>query len=338
MKINKDIDLSELSFMKIGGKGKYLIEIENKEEVMGVLEISKKENLPIITVGHGSNTIFTDDFHDAIFLKNKNTEIIKTYENDEFVNIKVGAGVVFDDFVAWAVENNFSGIETLSGIPGTVGACPIQNIGAYGNEVSNVITNVEFFSIPEEKFYEISNKDCEFDYRESFFKKNQGKFIIFNVSFRLFKKPAELPQYKDLALYFLSKQSKNPSLLEIRNAVLEIRSSKLPNWKEKPNVGSFFKNIILKKELAETLKVKYPDMPVFNVDAENTKIPTGWLIEKVGFKGKEFGNIGIYEKSALVLYSNGKADFAELKNVIEKIQKEIKKEFDIELEVEPNIF
>jgi UDP-N-acetylmuramate dehydrogenase len=338
MDIKEKIELAPLSYMNIGGQGKYLIEIDHPAQIYDVCKISKKEKLPIIVLGEGSNTIFKDGLHKNIFLKLKNEDIIKIYEDENFVNIKVDAGVNWDKFVEWSVKNNYSGIEKLSGIPGSVGAAPIQNIGAYGSEVSETITTVEIFSIAEEKIYEISNSNCAFSYRDSVFKKNLGEFVILNVSFRLSKKNPEMPEYKDLALYFLAKQTKTPSLKQIRNAVLEIRSKKLPDWKKTPNTGSFFKNPVVSNKVAFELEKTYPDLPKFKITNKTVKIPAGWLIEKSGFKGKQIGNVGVYKENALVLYANNGATYDELKKLVLKIIGKVQDDFNINLEIEPNIF
>lgn len=338
MDIKEKIELAPLSYMKIGGTGKYLIEIDHPAQIYDVCKISKKEKLPIIVLGEGSNTIFKDTFHKNIFLKLKNTDILKIYDDENFVNIKVDAGVNWDKFVEWSVKNNYSGVEKLSGIPGSVGACPIQNIGAYGSEVSETITSVEIFSIAEEKIYEISNTNCQFSYRDSVFKKNPGEFVILSVSFRLSKKDPKMPEYKDLALYFLNQQTKTPSLKQIRNAVLEIRSKKLPDWRKIPNTGSFFKNPVVSNKIAFEIEKKYPDLPKFKITDKTVKIPAGWLIEKKGFKGKKMGNVGVYKENALVIYSEKNATYDELKKLVLKIIEKVETDFNIKLEIEPNVF
>jgi UDP-N-acetylmuramate dehydrogenase len=337
MRIHEDVDLSKLSYMKIGGTGQFLVEVEKEFEIKDLHAFIKEKNLPVVFLGSGSNTIFSDEYHKKIFVKFLTKDIIKTYEDEDSINLKVSTGLNWDDFVKWSVENNLSGIECLSSIPGTVGAAPIQNIGAYGQEVEDVIINVDVYELETEKFYEISNIDCNFSYRDSIFKQNKGKFIITNVGFKLFKKEPKSPTYKDLSLYFLAQQKKNTDLKEIRDAVVEIRRQKLPDWKKEPNCGSFFKNPIVSNEKASELIKKYPDMPQFNAGEGYTKISGGWLIEKCNLKGKDFGGIKIHPKSGLVLINTGKGNFKKLIETIKKIRGEIKNKFDIELEIEPNL-
>ena len=342
MKIYEDVDLSKLSYMKIGGTGKFLIEIEKDSEIKDLHEIINKKDsaqysLPIVFLGEGSNTIFSDEYHKKNFVKFKQKEIIKTYENKDFVNLKVSAGLEWDEFVEWSVSNNFSGIECLSAIPGTVGASPIQNIGAYGQEVADTIINVEVYEFETGKFYEIPNPNCNFSYRNSIFKKNIGKFAIINVGFRLSKKEPKTPTYKDLSIYFLTKQTKKPTLAEIREAVIKIRSEKLPDYKSEPNCGSFFQNPIISNQLAEKLLEKYPEIPQYYAGEGRTKISGGWLIEKAGLKGRDFNGIKVHSKSALVLLNTGTGNFKSLDEAIKKITSNVFEKFEIELKPEPNL-
>lgn len=337
MKIIEDVDLSKISFMRIGGRGKFLVEIEKDSEIKDFHQFQKTQNFQCVFIGEGSNTIFSENNHEKIFVRFKQNDIVKLYENDSKINVKVSAGLIWDDFVKWSVNNNLSGIENLSGIPGTVGASPIQNIGAYGQEVKNVITNVEVYELETGQFYEIPNSECEFDYRDSVFKKNLGKMAIVNVSFSLNKTEPEFPTYKDLSLYFLQKQNRKPNQKEIREAILEIRSLKLPDWRKQPNCGSFFKNPIIDEKQAEKLAKKYPEIPQFNAGKNKVKISGGWLIERCGFKGQTLNKIKINDKNALVLINDNNASFDDLEKTIQTIQKRILKEFGINLEIEPNI-
>ncbi len=336
MRIHENFDLKELSYLKIGGKARYFIEVEKEEELYKIIEIRDKEKLPIIVVGDGSNTVFSDENHNKVFVKIVIDEILKVYEDKVGVNLDVGAGTNWDKLVEWSVKKRFSGLELLSGIPGSVGASPVQNLGAYGGEICNVLTHVRVFDFDSKEFYEINNRECDFKYRNSFFKKYPNRFAITNVSFRLNKSSPALPQYKDLALYFLGKRNKNPSLREIRQAVLDVREKKLPDPKKNPNCGSFFKNPIIDKEVAVNLIEKFKDMPQYFVSKEETKLSGGWLIEKSGFKGKEFGNLKVSENNALIIIGNGKATFKELEDLKNKIIEGVKKNFGIKLETETN--
>ena len=338
MKTLENVELKNYSAMKIGGIAKFMLEINDKQELVDAWKLGRKKNMPLFPIGEGTNTVFADGEHERIFLTLKTKGIFKTYEGPDFVNIEAEAGENWDELVEWSVENGLSGLEALSGIPGTVGACPIQNIGAYGSEVSKTIISVEIFDADKCKFYEASNDQCGFSYRDSIFKKNLGKFIITKVSFQLSKKTPEIPLYKDVQLYFLAKKQATATAREIRQAILEIRREKLPNPKQIPNCGSFFKNPIVDRQTLERIQIKYPEIPHFVVDSEKSKLYAGWLIEKAGLKGAEISNIKIYEKNSLVVTNpSEKGNFSDLELAVHEIKTKVHEEFGIELEVEPNI-
>jgi UDP-N-acetylmuramate dehydrogenase len=339
-RLKKNEDLSKYTTMQIGGVAKLFATANSESEIIDICKWSIDNNINIFPIGEGSNTVFSEKIHDYLFLLIKNKGIIKTYEGPEIVNIEVGAGEIWDDLVKWSIENNFSGLECLSGIPGTVGAGPIQNIGAYGSEIKDTLSKVKLVEIETGKVFEISNKDCDFSYRNSIFKKHTGKFIILSVSFCLSKKnqDLEIPQYKDVQLYFLEKKKKKVSSAEIRLAILEIRSKKIPWPSEIPNTGSFFQNPIVKNELAGKIVRENPEMPYFKIDDKQTKLYAGWLIEKSNLKGFNFGKIKIDPKNALVLTNpKGSGNFNDLEKAIKQIQAQIYQNFEIELEIEPNI-
>jgi UDP-N-acetylmuramate dehydrogenase len=336
MKIYENYDLKELSYMRIGGKAKYFIEIEKEDEFYKIIEIRDKEKLPIVIIGEGSNTVFNDEFHNKVFVKIISNEILKVYEDNSGININVAAGTNWDKLVEWTVKKRFSGLELLSGIPGSIGAAPVQNIGAYGGEICDSLTHLRVFDLESKEFFEINNRECGFKYRDSFFKKSPGRFAITNVSFRLKKEIPAPPLYKDLALYFLSKRNKKPTIKEIREAVIYVRDNKLPDPKREPNCGSFFKNPIVDLEKATQLLGKFKDMPQYHISKEEIKLSGGWLIEKSGFKGKDFGNLKISENNALIVINNGQASFKELEDLKNKIIEGVKKNFDVKIEVETN--
>ncbi len=338
MKILEKVDLKKYSGLAIGGTARFFAEIKTNNDMREAWHEARERETSLFPIGDGTNTIFTDAEHNHLFIRIVNDEVFKTYDGPEFTNITVGAGKNWDALVAWSVENNLAGIEALSAIPGTVGAAPIQNIGAYGSEVSQTITSVEVFNTIDGTFLTLQNPQCEFAYRDSFFKKNLGKFIILRVSFQLSKKAPEIPQYKDVQLYFLEQGKKTAALSEIRNSIIEIRARKLPDVSRVPNCGSFFKNpIITKKQLADML-TRFPELPSFNFSEDTVKLYAGWLIEKVDLKGAMLGAIHVYAKNALVLTNpNRNATFLELETAITHIQKSVRNVFGIELEVEPNI-
>jgi UDP-N-acetylmuramate dehydrogenase len=373
LKIQENVDVKDYSTLKIGGQFRYFVIINSKEELLSLFEIlhhdDKYKNIPIFILGGGSNMVFSDGIINVIALKIeiKGIEIIN--QTDEYTDIKVGSGENWDNIVNKTVEMDLQGFEALSSIPGTVGATPVQNVGAYGVEVKDSILEVEVFDINQKIIKTISNSDCKFNYRDSIFKNEaKGQYIIISVTYRLknmgqrdiisknhlsllrptvgarahtydFYKQylADLPvmNYPGVREYFESKKIINPNLKQIREAIIEIRKEKLPNPKEIPNVGSFFKNPIVQNEIVDKLKIKYPNIKYFKVDEKHSKISAGWLIENAGLKGKNFGKIGTYDKNALVLINDCQASFQDLIQAKKEIIKVIKEKFDIVLEQEP---
>lgn len=342
LKIEENVDVKKYTTLKIGGQFRYFVEINNIEDIRELSKIhqedEKYKDIPFFILGGGSNIVFSDGVLDMIALKIeiKGFEIIN--EDDDFVEIKIGAGENWDEIVEKTVGLNFSGLEALSAIPGTVGATPVQNVGAYGTEVKDTIIEVEVFDFKDEKIKVISNSDCNFKYRDSIFKgEEKGRYLITGVIYRLSKKEPKVPEYGDTLNYFQERGINKPNLREIREAIIEIRDKKLPNPKEIPNVGSFFKNPIVENNIANKIKEKYPNAKLFPVDEHLTKIPAGWLIENAGLKGKSFGNIAVYEKNALVLINKNQATREDLMKAKNEIIRIVLEKFGVILEQEPEI-
>jgi UDP-N-acetylmuramate dehydrogenase len=326
-------NLKKYTTFRVGGNARYFFVLKNLEDLEKVLEKQKQANLPIFVLGGGSNIIVSDSDLNCIALKNEIAGIEILKETSDQVFISVGAGESWDGFVKYCVDNGFSGVEALSAIPGTVGGAPIQNIGAYGSEVSKTTQSVEVFDLVENNFKVISNKDCEFAYRDSIFKKNKNRFIVLKVNFALLKSAlAKVPDYPGVK-DFLNEEKVN--IGEIRETIIKIRASKLPDPSLIHNVGSFFKNTIVKESFFNDLKNKFPDIKSFKESEGYIKIPTGWLIEKAGLKGKSFGEISIYEKNAMVLVNKGGASSQDVVNVSNKIKDIVKEKFGVEIEPEP---
>jgi len=323
MKIQENVDIQDYSTLKIGGQFRYFVKVTSVEELIPVCAIAQSGNykdIPLFVLGGGSNIVFSDGVINVFAIKNeiKGFEIVR--EGSLFTEVKAGAGEIWDQIVEKTINMNLQGLETLSAIPGTVGATPVQNVGAYGAEVKDTIVSVEVFDTNENKFTEILNADCKFGYRDSIFKNEaKGRYIITAVTFKL------------------KKVDDNKSLLEKREEITKTRWSKLPNPKDIPNVGSFFKNPIVENKIAEDIHQNYPDAKFFPVDEKLTKVPAGWLIENAGLKGKSFGNISVYDKNALVLVNNGNATKDDLMKAKNEIVKIVKQKFGITLEQEPEI-
>jgi UDP-N-acetylmuramate dehydrogenase len=290
-------------------------------------------------LGGGSNILFTKDF-DGLVLKNEISGINIIHEDEEFIFINAGAGVKWHSFVMFCVNQNFGGVENLSLIPGNVGASPMQNIGAYGVEIKDVFYQLEALHLKEKVRETFSAKDCEFGYRESVFKnKYKDQFAILNVTYRLKKKPDFNISYGAIETELQKKNVKDLSVKAISDAVINIRSSKLPDPEILGNAGSFFKNPIIDSHELNELKENFdPNVPFYKLGNEHFKIPAGWLIEKCGWKGFRRGDVGCYEKQALVLVNYGNATGKEIYNLSEEIKISVEEKFNIELEREVNIF
>lgn len=341
-KIQEYVDIKKYSTLKIGGQFRYFTIIQSKDDLNYFYAIAEKKleykNLPIFILGGGSNIVFSDGVLDVLALKVeiKGFEIIN--EEDNYVDIKIGAGENWDYIVNKTVEMGLQGFEALSAIPGTIGATPVQNVGAYGVEVKDVILEVEVFDTTDNKIKYLSSIDCKFGYRDSIFKNEmKGKYIIISVIYRLSKNAPIIPKYPDVLKYFEEREIENPTLMQIRDAIIFIRKNKLPNPSEIPNVGSFFKNPIVLNEIAERIKVEYPNAKFFIIDDNYKKISAGWLIENAGLKGKSFGNVSVYNKNALVLVNNGSATKYDLLKARDEIMSIVNEKFGIILEQEPEI-
>lgn len=260
-------------------------------------------------------------------------------ENEGEVFLTVNAGEDWHSFVLWCIDQGYGGIENLSLIPGNVGTCPIQNIGAYGVEVKDVITKVTGIDIATAQRVEFSNEACEFGYRNSIFKNAlKGKVVLTSVSFRLTKNVHQLnTSYGAIEAELTSQGIDKPGIKDVSNAVIKIRQSKLPDPKEIGNSGSFFKNPVISVELFEKLQQQYPKIPSYSVSATTVKVPAGWLIETAGFKGKRFGAYGVHEKQALVLVNYDDAKGTDIYQLAQNIQRTIQENFGIALEIEVNV-
>lgn len=301
------------------------------------LLLDQLDNRQITVLGGGSNLLLTKDIQ-GVVLKNEILGIEVIEDTQDTVLLKVGGGVVWHDFVMYTIENNYFGIENLSLIPGSVGASPMQNIGAYGIEIKDSFEKLEAIHIKTKNIETFNHIQCEFGYRESVFKRKlKGQYIITNVYFRLNKNPALNTSYGAIETELALKGIVTPSIKDVSDAVIAIRKSKLPDPKELGNAGSFFKNPVVSNSIYQDIKVKYPQVPSYFVTNETVKIPAGWLIETAGWKGKKIGNCGVHSKQALVLVNYGGATGKEVFDLSQQIIDDILNRFNILLEREVNI-
>jgi UDP-N-acetylenolpyruvoylglucosamine reductase len=323
--------LKPYNTFSIDAEANKLIILEEEVELNQLSSLFKSKE-PRLILGGGSNILLTKDFEGNVIAPwFKGIEILE--ENANSIYIRVAAGVVWDDFVGWACMRDYWGIENLSLIPGHVGASPIQNIGAYGVEVKDAIESVTFFNLERQIFQTLTNQECQFGYRNSIFKQVlKGNIIVSSVTFKLSKIESPILHYANLKEI----AGKSPSPIIIRNAVIGIRKSKLPDPKITGNAGSFFKNPIINERQFHDLKITYPDIPSYPNEEGNVKIPAGWLIEQGGWKGKTTGKVGVHPKQALVIVNYGGATGSEVISFAKDIQCSISKHFGIALEMEVN--
>ena len=289
----------------------------------------------ILVTGSGSNILYAGDY-DGLVLHPQMKDISITNLDGGYVYVRAGAGVDWDDFVEWCVSRGWGGVENLSGIPGCVGASPVQNIGAYGTEAGDVIHEVELVMIDDATEKRLKGEECRFGYRDSVFKNNlKQATVITYVTFRLSLHPVPNRSYADVAAKLA--YNSNPSIGDVRKAILEIREAKLPDPKEIGNAGSFFKNPVVPVSVADRIVRDYPDLKPYPAGEGTVKIPAGWLIEKCGFKGKREGNVGVHHKQALVLLAYEGASGKELLDWAQKIKRSVKDRFDIDIFPEVNI-
>jgi len=336
MNFSQNYSLKNYNTFGIDAKAKYFSTFNSEEELTDLLESKITQKEPLLILGGGSNILFTKDF-DGLVLANeiKGTKIIS--ENKNYSTIKVGAGEVWHDFVLWSIEKNLSGIENLALIPGLVGASPMQNIGAYGIEVKDVIESVDFIEIDSGNKKTIENSECDFGYRDSIFKhKLKGQVVITKVIFKLSKKPLNKTTYGTIEreLKYLNLEA-NPK--NIAQAIMNIRNRKLPDPRILGNSGSFFKNPVIETIKFEELKKEFPEMVGYKVSKKETKIAAGWLIDNAGLKGYRKADAGVHKKQALVLVNYGNATGLEIINLAKEIQAVVEAKYNLQIDLEVNI-
>lgn len=316
---------------------RYLVTVSGSDEVRASLQWATTQRLQSFILGGGSNILFTKDV-DGLVIQNGIKGIEKVFEDEEHVYLKVGGGETWHGFVLYCLGHDYAGVENLALIPGLAGASPMQNIGAYGVEIKEVfheLTAIHRATLEEVHF---SNKDCEFGYRESVFKhRYKDQFIITDVTYKLSKKPAFKVAYGAIKQELEKAGVQNLSIQAIANAVIAIRSSKLPDPKEIGNAGSFFKNPSVSKEQFEILKLRFPEIVAYENPDHTMKLAAGWLIEQAGLKGYRKGDAGVHARQALVLVNYGSAGGAEILDTCRLVQETVYKRFGVELSPEVNI-
>jgi len=336
MNILENYDLSKLNTFGIKAKASFFIEINTEDDVAELFSLDLFKKKEKLFLGGGSNVLFTKDF-DGIVVINKLKGIEIIGEDENTVLVKSMGGEAWNDLVSFSVDKGYWGIENLALIPGSVGATPVQNIGAYGAEIKETLVSVEAYEIETGKKKIFSNEECKFGYRDSVFKNElKGKYFISAMILKLNKKENLNSNYKALQDYLKKNNLQIKNSKDVSNAISEIRKTKLPDPKDLGSAGSFFKNVYVDQNKFKELKEKYLDMPSFT-EGEMIKIPAGWLVEACGWKGKKVGNVGVYDKQALVLVNLGGATGQEIKNLSDEIIDSVYKKFGVKITPEVNL-
>ena len=337
MQTKKNISLKSYNTFGIEAKAQLLVDIESEEQLREAYRSPEFMALPKLILGGGSNILFTKNQRKAILKINiRGIDVLDQRGHEVWV--KVGAGEVWHQFVLWCLDHDLGGVENLSLIPGTVGAAPIQNIGAYGVELKDVFDSLEAYEIKSGKIISFNKEQCQFDYRHSFFKgRGKDQFVITSVTFKLTTQPSLNVSYGGIQQW-LDEKGLELNIRNISESVIHIRQMKLPDPIKIGNAGSFFKNPIIEKPLYDALNLIYEDLPHYPVDSGSIKIPAAWLIEQCGWKGKRMDQIGVHERQPLVLVNYGEGKGIEILKLSEQIQSSIQKKFGIELTREVNVF
>ncbi|RIJ42122.1 UDP-N-acetylmuramate dehydrogenase [Pontibacter oryzae] len=337
MKLQTDFSLKPYNTFGMDVKARLFARFDTVPELQELLQMPELEQEPKLILGGGSNLLLTKDF-DGVVLLNGIKGIEKVREDQEHVYLQVGGGEVWHDFVLKTLDLNLGGVENLSLIPGTVGAAPLQNIGAYGVELKDVFEQLEAVSINSGQIKSFTADACRFGYRESVFKNElKGQYIVTHVTFRLQKKHKLNTSYGAISTTLQEMQVQQPTIQHVSAAVCQIRRSKLPDPKQIGNAGSFFKNPEIPLAQYEDLQKQHPDIPSYPVSETTVKVPAGWLIEQCGWKGKMLGNYGVHKNQALVLVNYGGAKGEQIRQLAYDVIQSVEEKFGIKLSPEVNI-
>ncbi len=336
MDIHTNIPLKNYTTMKLGGNARFMTEVHTPDDLADVCRNAHSQNLPLFILGGGSNVIVHDEGFNGLVVRNRISGFSVVSDEPGQTLIKVGAGEIWDEIVKKTVDMNLSGIEAMSAIPGTAGAAPVQNVGAYGQEIADTLVSLEAYDIVDDRFVILQSADCGFSYRHSIFRGDAaGRYVITNITLRLYKTAPQPPFYKAIQDYFDANNITLYTPQIIRDAVIEIRKNKLPDPEVVPNTGSFFKNAIVEDWQLADLKKEYPEIPTYDMPDGRFKVPTGWLIEQVGLKGKTLHGMRVHDKNALVLINESAKSYSDLASARDEIIGAVRDQFRITIEQEP---
>ena len=322
--------------MKLGGNARFMTEVRTPEEVVEAYRNAKAQSLPVFVLGGGSNVIAKDEGFNGLIIRMRIPGFSVIADDLNSTTIQIGAGEEWDSVVKRTVDMRLSGIEAMSAIPGTAGAAPVQNVGAYGQEIADTLVSLVAYDTQADSFVTLLNENCEFSYRQSIFRDSQiGRYIIVSITLKLSKNLPQPPFYDALQAYFDQHDVHIFTQETIRNAVIDIRSSKLPDPKLLPNSGSFFKNAIVEDWQLAELKNANPDMPTYDMGDGRFKVPSGWLIEQAGLKGQVLHGIRVNDKNAVVLINESATGYHDLAEARDEIINTVRDKFKIQIEQEP---
>lgn len=336
MDIHTNIPLKNYTTMKLGGNARFMTEVRTPEEVQEVCRNASAQNLQVFILGGGSNVIVRDEGYNGIVVRNRIAGFDVIADEPGTTTIKIGAGENWDSVVKRTVDMNLSGIEAMSAIPGTAGAAPVQNVGAYGQEIADSLVSLEAYDKQTDRFIVLESQDCGFSYRNSIFRSTEAnRYVILSITITLSKTAPSPPFYAAVQNYFDEHNITLYTPQIVRDAVIEIRKNKLPDPEVTPNTGSFFKNAIVEDWQLTDLKKDYPDIPTYDMSDGRYKVPTGWLIEQAGYKGKTLHGMHVHDKNALVLINESAASYADLAAARDEIMGAVRDKFRILIEQEP---
>lgn len=337
LSIINDAQYKNLNTFNIQGQTKYLVNVASEEHLISAIDFTKIEKIPYIILGGGSNVLMTKDI-DGLIIHMAIKGIKKVDETNDHVFLKIGAGVNWHEFVQYCLKNNYYGIENLSLIPGTVGAAPIQNIGAYGVELKEVFHQLQAINIATQKMVTFDHAACEFSYRDSIFKKIKDTYVISHVILRLNKKPHVVLTDNSVKNELVHLNIKNPKPNELSEIICNIRRRKLPYDRNIGNAGSFFMNPYIAELHFNKIKAEFNDAIGFPNGAGLVKMAAGWMIDKCGWRGYREGDAGVYEHNALVLVNHGLATGRDILNLAERIKTSVNDRFGVMLHIEPRVY
>ena len=336
MDIRTDVSLKPYLTMQLGGNVHTMVDLYTNDDVVAVCTMARQQQAELFVLGGGSNTLAQDSGFAGIVARNRIPGFSVVAEDDKSTTITVGAGEVLDDIVAKTVASGLSGIEALSAIPGTAGAAPVQNVGAYGQEIADTLVSLEAYDRKQEHFVSLSAADCEFSYRHSIFRgREMGRYIITSITLRLRKGLPQPPFYQAVQDYLTAHAIAAPTPQDIRQAVMTIRANKLPDPAKLPNTGSFFKNAIISSEAFAQLQQYYPTVPHYALADGRVKVPSGWLIEQAGLKGSVLHGMKVHDKNAVVLINQSATSYHDLAAAREEIIRTVEEKFGITIVQEP---